>query len=235
MATRFSVIDFHSHILPALDHGCANVDTCIGQLELMKSCGTDIAVASSHFYPHIHKLARFEEKRRNAIDMLLSAPLRDTPKICVGAEVLLCEHLEKMEGLERLCIDGTNVLLLELPLHTLRRGHIDTVEELMNRNFTVLLAHIDRYLTNYSEGIEALISLGAKAQINTDLLSSPRTRKKLSPFLKNGDIHAIGSDLHGIDRKLYKSFTKSPKHLSPYYTKIMQNSALLLTDAKFIV
>ena len=228
-----TVIDFHSHILPALDHGCEKIEECREQLKLMKDSGTDIAVATSHFYPHMHDIEVFANKVDRAIEKMQASGLVDAPELRVGAEVLLCKGMDGMENLNRLCIRGTNLLLIELPTSSISHKHVDTVENLMLKGYRVLLAHIDRYLDAYPDEIESLLSAGAVAQINAYSLASRSMRKQILHYLETTDkICAIGSDLHGADSSNYKKFVKAQKILDDYYPEIMQRASALLEGSQ---
>ncbi len=235
MADSFKTIDFHSHILPALDHGSKNTEQALEQLALMSENGTDIAVATSHFYPHEHKVSDFIADRNASLESLKLANVTRAPRIILGAEVLLCRNLHKMEDYRELCIKGTNVMLLELPLRPLAHGHFDTVETMMENGITVVLAHIDRYLADYEDSIDTFLSMGTYAQINANSLSSGRMKKKILYYLEQTDkICAIGSDLHGSDSSSYKKFVKSKKILDEYYPTVMKRSEKILRDAEIL-
>lgn len=225
------VIDFHTHILPQLDHGCRDVATCSAQLELMARNGTAVAVATSHFYPHIHSVEQFTERSRRAVELMRSATVEAAPRILLGSEVLICRQIDEMKDIDKLCIDDTSVLLAELPSQSLKREYVDTVEALLKKGLNVVLAHIDRYLSTASDLIDEMLALGAKAQINADALLSPRSRKRLFGYIENGSVCALGSDLHGADGSGYKAFAKAEKHLHEYYFEIMRRSAELLRGA----
>ena len=229
------ITDFHSHILPALDHGCKDTHESVSQLALMKSYGTDIAVATSHFYPHIHQVDTFIKKTDEAIKALRHERITHAPRLAIGAEVLLCENLNAMNGLPNLCIRGTRVLLLELPLEKLRDGHYDTVEALISDGYTVVLAHIDRYLKQFSEGIDELLDMGALAQVNAHSLHNHSVLKIIKRYLsENDNICALGSDLHGADEKLCRHFAKSKKILGDDFERIMSKTSKLLYEAELI-
>lgn len=229
------VIDFHSHILPGVDHGCKNVAECTKQFEIISSSFVDTVVATSHFYPYIHTIEAFSEKVENALTEIEKSPVQHSPLLCIGAEVLLCEGLNMMNGLNSLCIRGTKTLLIELPMHSLKREHFDTVEQLIADGYSVLLAHIDRYFRICPNDIDELLSMGAVAQINADALSSRSSLKKIKKYLETTEkICAIGSDLHGSDPKSYKPFKKAAKTLSEYYESIMHRSGILLNGAETI-
>ena len=230
-----SIIDFHSHILPSVDHGCADTDVAISQLSIMKKGGTDIAVATSHFYPHIHKVENYKKSVSGAVEQLMSSGITHAPDITLGAEVLLCEKLHMMDGVEDLCIRGTKVLLLELPFVKLKDSHYDVAERLMADGYTVVLAHIDRYLAQYGDGIDELLDMGAVAQINASSLYSFSTRKRMSAYITKGEaVWAIGSDLHGADQKCYRQFVRSQRRLGKQFGEIMTRSEKLLSGAELI-
>ena len=226
-----TVIDFHSHILPALDHGCEKIDECRGQLALMSDCGTDIAVATSHFYPHMHDINVFADKVDRAIDKIRSADITKAPELRIGAEVLLFSGMNNMENLGKLCIRGTNLLLLELPNTNVTDAHVKTVESILCDGYRVILAHIDRYVEIQPEKIREFLSYGALAQINASSLFSHSVKKKILPYINDGLVYAIGSDLHSVDKKAYSQFKKAEKKLGDEYAKIMERSTELLKNA----
>ena len=110
------IIDFHSHILPGVDHGSKDLDQTKRQLEIISKSGVDKVVATSHFYPHVHSVNKFISDVDSALDKI--AQLKDIHRdtdVLVGAEVLVCEMIDRMDGLEQLCIRGTRCILLEMP------------------------------------------------------------------------------------------------------------------------
>ena len=88
-------------------------------------------------------------------------------------------------------------MLLEMPnVGAWSDRLIATVEALMDKGIVILLAHIDRYIRDYEEDIDRLLSMGAKAQINASSLMSFFSRRRLMPYLHSGAVDALGSDLH---------------------------------------
>ncbi|MBQ8849086.1 MAG: hypothetical protein IJ011_01980 [Clostridia bacterium] len=232
MTEKTNIIDFHTHILPCADHGSDGINTSREQIALINDAGVSTAVLTPHFYPHRHTVAGFTENVSAAAEALISGTDR-RPRLCIGAEVLYCDGIEDMEGLETLCIRGTNILLLELPKSEWSKGLLYEVRRLSSK-YTVVLAHIDRYLPDKAEELKRLLSYGALAQINTASLFNVVSRICVSPFVESGQIYAVGSDLHGVDKKAYSQFVKARKKLGDEYTKIMERSAKLLDGAEFI-
>lgn len=237
MTKASTVIDFHAHILPKLDHGCRSLSECGQQLEIISAAKTDIAVATPHFYPHVHRIDDFIKKREEAIanvKNIKTSDFGDVPKLCVGAEVLLCRNLAKMDGLSELCIKGTNVILLELPMRPLKAGHIEAVEDMLSNGFTVMLAHVDRYLRICPNDLDTLQEMGALMQVNADALGLFSLHGRLMRYIKEGSVCAVGSDLHGANPPDYKKFVKAPSVLKNHYIDIMNSSHALLENAIMI-
>lgn len=217
---RIDFIDFHTHILPSVDHGSDSLETTVSQLKLAEACGITKIFATSHFYPHQHTVTSFVEKRDKAYLKIKEEGI-STPEIKLGAEVLLCEGLHKLEGLERLCFSGTNILLLELPFTNLSHGMIHAVKRLQENGFEVILAHADRYSKSR---IDTLLEFGVKIQLNADSLASFFKRKHLFEWLSKGLVVGIGSDIHGADKRAYKAFAKAISKIDEYAEDVMLRS-----------
>lgn len=213
-------LDFHTHILPGVDHGSESLETSLSQLKLAKSFGITKIFATSHFYPHQHTVTSFIERRDKAYLSIKNSGAA-IPEIKLGAEVLLCEGLHKLTGLENLTIFGTKLLLLELPFASLTHGMLHAVKRLVENGYEVVLAHADRYPR---PRIEALIEHGAKIQLNVDSVASPFARKPLLDWFKRGIVVGLGSDIHGVDTRIYKKFAKAVSKILPYVDELQQKS-----------
>ena len=212
MVNSIDVIDFHSHILPGADHGSSSLEESLLQLGLARQNGVKRIVATSHFYPDRHDIEDFLKNRDSSWDLLKeNSDAGERPKVALGAEVLICDGIERLEGLERLCVQGTNVILIELPFSIFKNEYRESVFRLVKRGLNVVLAHADRY---DPEDIETLLECGAKIQLNADSLSSFSLRPHIKDWILRGEVVAIGSDIHSADKKAYKRFTKAIKRLS---------------------
>ena len=206
-------IDFHSHILPNADHGSDSVETSLAQLALLCKAGVDAVVATPHFYPQRRSLDDFLARRNKYMRRLLEAYKDPSLRVYIGAEVLICPGMENMEGLERLCVEGTNVLLLELPLERIEEGDFNTVAQLSARkDLRIVLAHIDRYAP---DDVEALMELPVEAQINASSLCSMFKRRKLSRYFKEERVWALASDLHMADASSVNKYLKGLSKIGP--------------------
>ena len=223
------LVDFHAHILPRADHGSNSVQTSLKQLRLAAEAGVKRIVATPHFYPHRHTLRAFLDRRENAYYQLKAHVFEGAPKIRLGAEVLICDNIERFEGLDKLCLSGTNILLLELPFNDFNDNFCISVENLISMGYDVVLAHADRYVP---EDIERLVELGAKIQLNAISVATFFKNKQLYNWVQRGVTVALGSDIHGEDPIAYKKFEKAQIKLSDYIHKIKAKSDAIWQSAK---
>ena len=230
MKNSTEIIDFHAHVLPSADHGSVSPKTSRSQMALLMGAGVDTVVATPHFYPNLHTISDFTDTVNGCVQALRETEVR--PQICLGAEVLYCSGLDTMEGLEKLCIRGTQTLLLELPLSSDWDMDLYYTVLRLAKTYDLVLAHIDRYMSLCPDFIDAFLSEGVPAQVNASSLFSSGTYKRLSPYIKEGLIYALGSDLHMTDKKACASFAKAEKKLGDEYFNIMDRTRALIASAE---
>lgn len=222
-------IDFHAHILPRTDHGCDGSLMAHRQLLLMREAGTDAVVATPHFYPNHDSVESFLDRREGALyAMQQKLPLADLPTVYPAAEVLVCVGIDKMPGLERLAVSGTNVILLEMPFTYWGEELIETVKGVRARGLLPVLAHIDRYPP---EAVAELMQLGFLAQVNAEAFGALRSTRVLCRYMEEGKVVALGSDLHGDMPRSYKRFLLMQRKLGTLADAVFARSAELLADA----
>lgn len=203
------IIDFHAHILPGADHGCDSLEMCKSQLEMARAAGITHIVATPHFYPNEENVNTFIEKREKAFELYKSIEDReDLPVVLKGAEVLIWKNMDNMNDIEKLCVEGTNVILIELPFSKKFGDDIlNTLLGIKGRGLEVVLAHVERY---NKEEIMKLIDNGFKVQLNSDSIFKFSKKKLCREYLQSGNVVALGSDIHKLNNN-YKSFAKVVK------------------------
>ena len=222
------IIDFHSHILPKADHGSNSVDVTRAQLAMMHQAGTDIVVATPHFYPNLDSVDRFLARRAHTARRLTEIERPDTPVVYLGAEVLVCEGIESMQGLETLTIHGTKVILLEMPFGRWNERLIETVLAVRARGFTPVLAHIDRYAP---ENVIKLLREGILAQVNAAPLVRFFGYRRNRAYIEGESVVALGSDLHKAEKNGYANFVKMQQKLGARAGEIFAKTEALLQGA----
>ena len=215
------ICDFHSHVLPGADHGSSTVVETLEQLKLAKKCGVGRVVATPHFYPERTDLHTFLVKRNGSYERLMSKWEEKDVELRVGAEVLICHNLENFPDLNKLCIGKSKCLLLELPFHDFFEEYLETSYNLISSGYDIIIAHADRY---DPEIVDLFIETGARLQLNASSLCTFFKRRHLYKWLDEGRVVALGSDIHGPDKKAYEFFAKATVKIADYIEEIKKSS-----------
>ncbi len=194
------MIDFHSHVLPGIDDGSKDVEMSLRMVSALSSQGVDTIAATSHFYATQRSVRRFLERREQAWGRLREALPEGSPRILLGAEVLYFPGISRMEELEALCLEGTDLLLLEMPFTAWSEYMSREVNELARSGrVTLMLAHIERYFFDQPRSVwDAFLENGIYLQSNAEFFLSFKTRRRALQLLENGYIHALGTDCHNM-------------------------------------
>lgn len=192
--------DLHTHILPGMDDGPKDLETARALLELQLRRGIKQIALTSHYHPEMEHLDRFLTRREEAYGRLMSVC---PPALTLrrGCEVYFSPELLLVDA-GKLCLEGTNLLLLELPVLQKPAFLREVLSGLRDRGITVLIAHAERYL--YVQKDPTLLarwkSMGCLIQISSGaVLSDPLSRK----IVKWGLADVLASDTH------------SPRHRPP--------------------
>lgn len=198
-------LDYHAHILPGCDHGSDSVETSRKQLAMAAAAGVRTVCATPHFYPHKESIPSFLQRREASAQLLRENLTADALQLQLGAEVLICDGMERLDGLSRLCRGETNELLLEMPFYQWSESIWDTLYALCERrDIEIVLAHAERYPP---EAIEQLIRDNVALQLNSECLTRPLHRKRYLTWIKNGSVKYLGSDIHMLGNG-YRDFEK---------------------------
>ena len=192
------MIDFHSHILPGIDDGSKSSDMSLRMISALADQGVDTIAATSHYYATDHTPERFLQRRSEAFERIKGKLPEGSPKILLGAEVLYYPGISRMDELPELCLEGTKLLLLEMPFTTWTENMVREVIELSHASpCTIMLAHIERYYFKQPASVwDDLLNHGVLMQANADFFLPFATRRKALRLLREGRIHLLGSDCH---------------------------------------
>ena len=194
------LIDFHSHVLPEMDDGSKSVEESLRMLAVSASQGISYMAATPHFYPSETSLERFLDRRKRAAERLRAVWRPAFPKLLLGAEVYFFDGISRAAEVEALRIEGTSLLLLEMPLQTWSGRMAAEVRALHGRSgCTVVLAHIERYLRLQKRAVwDELLEAGILMQSNASFFLHWSTKRKAVHMLDAGRIHLLGSDCHNL-------------------------------------
>ena len=195
------MIDFHSHILPAVDDGSQDIDTSLKMLKICKDSGIDAVLLTPHCHPRSQEhINVFLENRAVAFALLSSAVKREKeelPKLVPASEIRIYDGMHKYKNLDKLCIQGTDYLLLEMPYEVWRDYAFEEIYQLTRLGFKPLMAHLDRFL-DQEHHFGEIFSLGAQVQINSSAIIESSERRKMLKFFESGHFQVLGSDAHNL-------------------------------------
>ncbi len=192
------MIDWHTHVLPNIDDGSKSVEESLSLLQMLKNQGIQTVVATPHFLPQRHSVNEFLEKREQAYALLQPHLSKELPIIKLGAEVAYYEGISRLEGLNFLRIQGSKILLLEMPYKDWTEYAVNEVLSLAHfGNVIPMIAHVERSLTKRNVlAVKRLALEGVLFQTNASYVLQNKT--KAVRLFKNKMVHIIGSDCHNL-------------------------------------
>lgn len=203
--------DFHTHILPGIDDGSRDIEMTARMLEAERDQGVTRIYATPHFYAHRVSIAGFLENRAKALEetRALIASRPGLPEVIAGAEVLYFSGISKADQLPSLCVEDSDILLLEMPFSQWRSDMAGEIESLLSRRkLRVVLAHVERYeqFQKDKSVYREILDMPLTIQINAGSFIAPgfhgRSRQKLAfRLLAEHPDCIIGSDCHNLGER----------------------------------
>lgn len=197
------MIDIHSHILPGIDDGAADVDASLILIrELVDNGVTDI-VATPHYVDetnYVSNVAANTKLMKNLAARLKKEKIN--VELHLGNEIYICPKILKLlaDG-EISALNGSKYLLVELPMSGEYPGYMDAFMELQRAGYKVILAHPERYTAFFKDfdSIRELYDMGVLLQCNLGSFIGhygKQPRKIAEKLAKNDMIFAVASDIH---------------------------------------
>ena len=128
------MIDWHTHILPGMDDGSRDVAESISMINMQVSQGVSTIIATPHFYANDETVESFLERRKKSFELLKNEFSNETVEIKLGAEVRYYQGISRMNDLKYLRIEGSKLLLLEMPMSSWTESMIRELIELSGKN-----------------------------------------------------------------------------------------------------
>ena len=195
-------IDSHTHILPQMDDGSRSPEESLAMLREERTQGVDLVVLTPHFYAAENDVAYFLKRRAASWDRLRNILTPDLPQIRLGAEVQYFEGIGQEEDLDALEIEGSRILLLEMPFSKWSKGMVRDILSLHGNRRQILLAHVERYLPFQTTDVwNLLLENGILMQCNASFFRNWRTRRRAISLLRGGRIHMVASDCHDLEKR----------------------------------
>ena len=211
------MVDIHSHILPFVDDGCANIDQALSVISDYVLQGVDTFV----FTPHYRK-DEYEpsvELLKETFNDFAKTVNEKYPNVkCYLGEEIFCDYsiYDLLKNNKVLTLNGTDKVLLEFN-YTAFTDIADYVYNLKYLGYVPVIAHIERY--DYINDLEQILELkenGALIQVNASGLFEHAYKKKVLTLIKNGLVDFICGDAH-FGREIYRA--KAYKLVSKKFSK----------------
>ncbi|MBQ5602444.1 MAG: capsular polysaccharide biosynthesis protein [Clostridia bacterium] len=220
------MIDWHSHILPEMDDGSRDTAESISMINVLRTQGVGTVIATPHFYANDESVDSFLERRKSAFERLSAELPEGSPEILLGAEVRYYQGINRMADLKALRIEGTKLLLLEMPMSSWTEYMVRELIEMSGRSsIKVVLAHVERYMALQKQSVwNRLLESGILMQVNASFFTSFASKRKALSLLREGSVHFVGSDSHNMSSRpprVGKAFEVIQKKLGENYLKQM--------------
>lgn len=177
MAPSSKIVDFHSHLIPAVDDGSRSVEQSLQALAAMAAQGITTCITTPHFDASLTRSREALAERLGQFDLAwatLSAAVAQTPGLPVlkrGTEVMLDEPEVDLSD-PRIRLDGGRFILCEFPGLRLPPNAEWGVSNLIAQGWQPIIAHPERYrnLDPQFAMLARLRAAGAIFQVNAGSL-----------------------------------------------------------------
>lgn len=233
-------IDIHTHILPGVDDGAADMQEALRLVQKAHQYGTGVLFLTPHYRVDF---ADYSPKRLQEIFAQLQEQVaRELPdmKLCLGTEIRFDGEVpEKLRQGEILSMNGSNYVLLEFSRYALRTQILLGVSELLRYGYTPIIAHAERCDTfrTFPNLADEVRNLGAYIQINADSVMGAHgfAVKRLSrKLLKEGKVHFVATDAHDSQNRvpaLNRCFSwVCKKYGQDYATQVFFENARMIVE-----
>ena len=200
------MIDLHTHILPCIDDGAQTEEISVEMLKREIEQGVKTVVFTPHYYGKKHSPQEFLVKRNEAYEKIKNAVEEMGISVRLGAEVYFSsQKIASNHELEKLAIEGTNYILIELPLSMVwAEGLFDRLRDFaQTSDFIPIIAHVERYaeIQKTPKYLMTLVNSGCLLQVNADSFLNETTRKFAFLLLEKGLVHCLATDSHDLTNR----------------------------------
>ena len=192
------MIDLHSHVLPGLDDGAADLDEAIAICRDASADGISVLAAT----PHVRDDYRTTPEQMETALAEVQGAVGDTLRLVPGGELDLAELDRPHDELARFALAGNlGYLLVETPYVGWPLDIGDRLFRLLAAGITPVLAHPERNweVQHRPELIEPLVASGVLVQLTAGAVDGTLGRgSRASAFtlLDRELAHLIASDAH---------------------------------------
>ena len=194
------MIDIHSHLLPGVDDGSADIATSVAVLERFARQGLEVLVCTPHLEASRVAHAPYERHRELLAELIAAAPAK--PELRLGWEIMLDRPGCDLRAPE-LSLGGARAVLVEFPRAYLPTGTANELERIRRSGVVPVVAHPERYYGCTLDMVRGWRDAGAVIQTDATMLLARGPMTELAKsLLAAGLIDCLASDNHGDRRSL---------------------------------
>lgn len=200
------MLDFHNHLIPAVDDGSKSVEESLAAVERMSAQGITHIITTPHFQASTVKQPSEFDAVMKGIDagweILSDAVGKNFPRMKLdrGVELAL-DDPDPVAADARVRLAGTRFVLVEFPWFNIPVNSVQPLKRLRASGVTPIVAHPERY-DNTDPGFQILREwrqAGAFLQLNAASLTGgygPRIERNAWQCLRLGLVDFLSSDYH---------------------------------------
>ena len=194
------MIDLHSHVLPGIDDGAADLDQAVGICEAAAADGIEVIAAT----PHVRHDYPTTPEQMEAALAEVQAAVGDRIRVVGGGELDVDELGRPREELARFGLGGSRTLLVETPYVGWPLDLAERLFVLQVAGFATVLAHPERNrdVQARPELLAPIVAAGTLVQLTAASLDGRFGRGSRAcsfTLLERGLAHLVASDAHAPD------------------------------------
>ena len=224
------MIDIHSHVLPGVDDGSANIETSVTVLDRFARQGLEVLVCTPHLQASDAHLAPYERHQTILAELVAAAPAK--PELRLGWEVMLDRPGCDLSS-PTLSLGGAKAVLVEFPRAYLPVGTTEELDRIRRSGVVPVVAHPERYYGCTLDTVRAWRDVGAVIQTDATMLLARGPMTELAKsLLAAGLIDCLASDNHGDRRSLAAARVWLEEMGAPEHARMLThaNASRLLAD-----
>jgi protein-tyrosine phosphatase len=199
--------DMHSHILPGVDDGAANLEAALEMLWKAVKDGVMIQVLTPHIDQQRYKNTRrsLETRFWEFHDIVMDA--RIPIELHLAAEIRICHEIMQMVDNDEIpwlgSWNGEKTFLLEFPQNTIPARSENLIQWLRRERILPVIAHPERnyVFQKHPEKLIPFIDADCPLQVTAGSLVGrfgKSAQKLVISLLKEGKVKVIASDCHNL-------------------------------------
>ena len=201
------MIDLHSHILPGIDDGAANLGVSIEMARASVANGVTVLACTPHIMPGVWNNTG-PQIRQGVANLQQALDEQEIPlRLVTGADVHIAPDLVSAIRSGRvLTLHDTRYILLELPHHVAPPHADECFFQLLTAGYVPVFTHPERlsWIQQHYELMRRLAASGVWMQITAGSLTGSfgkRAQYWAEKMLSDGLVHILASDTHNVGHR----------------------------------